>query len=233
MLPISKLPEPPGLKGYKSMYPNSDDYIDFCSYQQGQAFTELRENLLKEQKFVCAYCGQRLGEDVLKMKTEHFEPQKKVKLTIETKKEYHNLNYYNLLACCQGNDDKKGENHCDSKKGQKPLHFIPNPATIQTRNSTIKYKVNPRSEEVLIFSTDPEIEKELNQTLNLNHQMLRASRFNQWRRVTKYLGDSKTWKAISVKQLIEEYQIPTNRTQHKEFKDFIIWYLNDWIRRFG
>ncbi len=233
MLPISKLPEPPGLKEYKSKYPGSDDYIDFCSYQQAQAFTELRENLLKEQKFVCAYCGQRLGEDVLKMKTEHFEPQNHDKLTIETKKEYHNLNYNNLLACCRGNDDKKGENHCDSKKGPKPLHFIANPATIQIRNSTIKYKVNPRSEEVLIFSTDPEIEKELNQILNLNHQILREKRFNQWRRVTKNLGHTETWKVPKVKRLKDDYALLVDGIKHQEFKDFIVWHLEDWIRRFG
>lgn len=230
MLPISKLPEPSGLRNYKKDNPESDDYDHFTSFSDH--FKQLRENLLKEQKYVCAYCGQTLEEDVLLMKTEHYNPQT-TKVKLEPKDSYNNLNYHNLLACCRGNDRKKGENHCDSKKGPKKLQHILNPAILQNRNVTIRYKVNFYSEEVLILSTDPDVDRELNQILNLNHQVLRTNRFNRWKRATRHLGEVKTWKEVKVKQLIEDYQSLIEGRKHQEFKDFILWHLNDWIRRFG
>jgi uncharacterized protein (TIGR02646 family) len=95
MLPINKLPEPQSLRNYKLRRGNSASYSGF----KGGKFLELREQLLKEQKYVCAYCGQKLlvvfvelnGKENQKMKTEHFVPQNG---NVD-----NDLNYQNLLGC--------------------------------------------------------------------------------------------------------------------------------------
>jgi uncharacterized protein (TIGR02646 family) len=76
---------------------------------------QLREDLLHEQGFLCAYCTQRI-ENSYKTKIDHFQPK-------ETP-HYHHLvfAYSNLLACCDGGERdsfKPRELYCDTKKGQK------------------------------------------------------------------------------------------------------------------
>jgi uncharacterized protein (TIGR02646 family) len=132
MLPISKLPEPQGLRNYK-IAPEKlikSPYDDFC-YNETRFF-ELRDQLLREQKYVCAYCGQKLlivenENGKPQMKTEHFTPQNE---TIA-----NDLDYQNLLGCCLGGQDKAGIGYCDSQKGYKPLNYIQNPSIIRQNNS--------------------------------------------------------------------------------------------------
>lgn len=183
MLPINKLTEPQGLRYYKSSseqltYEDLSRYRTYINKSGESAFFELRSQLLKEQKYVCAYCGQKLlfvenENGAPQMKTEHFIPQND---TVE-----NDLNYQNLLGCCLGGQDKKGDNYCDSQKGSKFLSNIQNPSTLRSRDRTIRYKVNRKSEEVFILSSDLEKDKELNTVLNLNHQFLQNRRFQIWK----------------------------------------------------
>ena len=231
MLPITKLSEPQGLRHYKTS-PEPLTYNDLGRYQayinnkNETAFFELRAQLLQEQKYICAYCGQKLRvvekeNGIPKMKTEHFIAQND---TVE-----NDLKYQNLLGCCLGWDDKKGENHCDSKKGASPLNHIQNPASLRTRDRTICYKVRIKSEEVLIFSSDKEKDDELNKVLNLNHQYLQNRRFQIWKNeIHKQLGDRWT---IARAEAVRQTYFNTPNGEHKEFKDFVLWYLEDWLSK--
>ena len=65
----------------------------------------LRQSLLEEQGYLCAYCMSKIRD---KVKIEHYEPR-------NTQNE---LDYSNLLAVCTGNSegDSFKHQHCDTKK---------------------------------------------------------------------------------------------------------------------
>jgi uncharacterized protein (TIGR02646 family) len=226
MLPITKLTEPQGLRNYKIAPERlkASPYADFC--YNGARFFELREQLLREQKYVCAYCGQKLlivenENGVAKMKTEHFTPQ--------NDKIENDLNYRNLLGCCLGGQNMKGECYCDSKKGETPLLYVQNPSILSNRDRTIRYKVSVKSEEVLILSSDTNKDNELNKVLNLNHQYLQSRRFQIWKNeIHRQLGEK--WTVVRAEQIRQAY-FDTPNGQHKEFKDFVLWYLDDWLSK--
>lgn len=229
MLPISKLPEPPRLRKYKSDHRAVASYDDFTRFKV--EFLELRQQLLKEQKYICAYCGQEIlsvenENGVAQIKTEHFNPQDKTAV--------NDLNYTNLLACCLGNQHAKGENYCDSKKGEDPLNYLKNPSAINVRDRDILYKVNLRQGkegqgEVLVLSRNDSKDRELNEVLNLNHDYLKSRRFQKWKNeVQNKLGED--WTVSRVEEVRSAY-VQLSNGCHKEFKDFILWYLDNWLQK--
>ena len=112
---------------------------------------ELRASLLKEQGFLCAYCMTRINNEK-DTKIDHFVPRNP----------QNELEYSNLLAVCKGNEGYPYEEAtCDTRKGDKKLKHV-NPQKKECI-ATITYKRNGT-----ICSTNPEIEKELNEILNLN-----------------------------------------------------------------
>lgn len=248
MLPIIKLPELTELLEYKQECFNHGEtptYDGFKSFRKERdeagnkpdakdtPFFKLREQLLKEQKYVCAYCGQKVEvveneNEKPQMKTEHFNPQN------DTPE--NDLGYSNLLACCLGFDNHKGKGHCDSMKGNEPLQYITNPATWENRDSEIFYKVAIQSEEVRIFCQNQEKEAELTGEkigcLNLNHDVLLRERFTVYKNeVQRKLGKDETaWNTEDVCNLIEFYANSSDG-HHKSFKDFILWYLNNWLNK--
>lgn len=110
----------------------------------------LRNSLLVEQGFLCAYCMCRISSSECKI--EHFLCQDK----------YPNkaLVYGNLLVCCVGG--KKGkEKHCDSAKGNEEITCSPlDPACIES----LYYDFDDGT----IHSLRPEWETELKDVLKLN-----------------------------------------------------------------
>jgi uncharacterized protein (TIGR02646 family) len=235
MLPINKLPEPQGLRNYKLRRGASVSYVNF-GRDDKSSFLRLRELLLEEQKYICAYCGQKIlsvfiiksdGSKEDNMKTEHFVPKDG---TIG-----NDLNYQNLLGCCMGgnNSGVKGKQfrHCDSHKLDLRLLHIQNPSTLTVRDNTIRYRLNEESEEVIILSSDAEKRKELVEILNLNTEYLREERFRIWKKVIKrQLGDEETWIISNVQQVRNDYSDVSNSC-HKEFKDFVLWYLDNWLSK--
>lgn len=118
----------------------------------------LRNSLLVEQGFLCAYCMCRISSSECKI--EHFLCQDK----------YPNksLVYGNLLVCCVGG--KKGkEKHCDSAKGNEEITCSPlDPACIES----LYYDFDDGT----IHSSRPEWETELNDVLQLNISKLKQKR---------------------------------------------------------
>ena len=68
---------------------------------------QLLETLLKEQGYICCYCG--IAVDKGNCHIEHFKPQGKYKTA--------RFDYFNLMVSCQGEDDKpRVPVHCGHKK---------------------------------------------------------------------------------------------------------------------
>lgn len=77
------------------------DSPEFAQYR-----SKLKEELVKEQKYLCAYCCCRI--DTSKSHNEHIEPRHP-----KNKVSNRSLDYNNVIASCYG---YKGEKTCGSKK---------------------------------------------------------------------------------------------------------------------
>ena len=124
---------------------------------------ELRESLVKEQRGICCYCMQRIRAGSTEMKIEHWQCQE---LYPESQ-----LDYKNLLAACLGGEGRKRKNeHCDTRKGA--LSLIYSPASPgDDVESKLKFLLDG-----IIESEDAQLDKEINEVLNLNEDSLVRNR---------------------------------------------------------
>ena len=137
-----------------------------------QAIPELVQSLLKEQGYICAYCMRRIpqkdklykkdGDNYVLTNEDHrVEHIKSRELHSDLK-----LEYTNMVVCCPGHIGT--EDHCDRLKGAKDVSFTPlSPQFIDT----IKY-----NSDGTIISTNEVYNKEINDTLNLNTELLKKNR---------------------------------------------------------
>lgn len=121
----------------------------------------LRESLLKEQGYLCAYCMSRIDN----AKTEQNTTKNKILNKIEhyvPRNSENELDYKNLLAVCGGNSfgNEEKHQHCDTKKGNKTLKINPQN---KYHISQISYKPDGT-----IYSKNKEFDDDLNKVLNLN-----------------------------------------------------------------
>lgn len=152
MILIKKQSEPADLIGYKKQ---------FRAYYEGipkEIKDNVLESLLVEQGCTCAYCMKRISKSA--MTIEHYISQSADKSKA--------LNYQNMLGVCLGNRGKKEkEQTCDAHRGNSILTVDPlNPAKVQQ----IKYRSDGT-----IYSDDPDIDRDLNDVLNLNCDVLEVS----------------------------------------------------------
>lgn len=121
---------------------------------------EIRQSLLEEQRYLCAYCMKRIKNDGLHTTIEHWEP-----LSVNKDKA---LEYDNMLAVCDGGRkaDLTGNVQrilcCDASKDEKEIAIDP---TDERQMKLIKYKTNG---EIYTDPEDKRLETDINQVLNLN-----------------------------------------------------------------
>ena len=134
-----------------------------ASYDNYPDKDKLREVLLSEQGGLCCYCMGRIPDKQGKVKIEHWQsvanyPQ-------------NQLIYQNLLATCKGGEGEKYSNqYCDTRKGGKDLLFNPaNPA--HHAKLGISYGTDGT-----IQSRNPDFDRQLNDTLNLNYSSIKNHR---------------------------------------------------------
>ena len=128
---------------------------------------DVRNSLLTEQGGICAYCMQRIS-DKLDDKgqplttIEHYVAQK----ADEGEGNELTMNYMNMLGICRGNDGSpKHLQHCGNRRGKTPLSIDPRNPICET---LIKYEDTTGK----IYSDNPNIDKDLNETLGLNGENL-------------------------------------------------------------
>lgn len=127
-----------------------------------QPIHELKDSLLKEQGFICAYCMRRIPV-VDKNSNENHRIEH-----ILSQDHYPNesLKYSNMVICCPGHIGD--EDHCDKKKGNADISFSPfDKNFIQTLSYTTSGNIK---------SSNPQYDKELNEVLNLNTKLLLQNR---------------------------------------------------------
>ncbi|GAB6168828.1 hypothetical protein JCM1393_12880 [Clostridium carnis] len=170
MLLIKKGREPNSLTIYKKQI---NAYYDGCN--KG----DIRQALLKEQGYLCAYCMKRISED--NMKIEHY-------VTQSSSDDKEALEYNNMLGVCLGNTDIKTKYEnltCDSHRGNAQLTVNP---FLKASIDLIKYSENGE-----IYSENSDINKDLNETLNLNcdQALLKVNRARVLKELKNIFMDNK------------------------------------------
>ena len=166
MKQITKLTEPNSLTQHRAKAHSSYDNLP------ADTKSNLRNNLLAEQGHICCYCMKRIPEKInsdekitYEMKIEHYQCQDNFR--------HLQLAYYNLLGACMGNEGKpKKMQTCDTKKGNLLLTINP---TSNNPNCETLFKYNSDGE-ICSIVNDAEINRQINDVLNLNMQTLKDNR---------------------------------------------------------
>ncbi|MCD7882327.1 MAG: hypothetical protein LUI87_01255 [Lachnospiraceae bacterium] len=156
MIVVKRGKEPNSLLEFRKQNPDAD-YEDTPS----DVLNDIREQMWREQGCLCGYCMKRINSPDVE-RIEHCIPRHPKGETVHDKQA--TLNYRWMLGVCYGNSLNRGvkpeEMTCDAHRRNTEL--IINPYD-ETSIRKIKYKADGR-----IYSDDPEINKDLTETLNLN-----------------------------------------------------------------
>lgn len=176
-----------------------------------EAIPELRESLLKEQGYLCAYCQRRIPltaqEDGNTSKIEHVLPQSG---TPDQRQDYKNL-----VACCPGYLDFIP--HCDKSKEAAML-------SINLFSDTLEEGVSYQSRTGKIVHQNPLWDREMNSILNLNHFRLQQNRHQALEGLKNAL-EKKQYSKREVKNYLKLYMTPNQKGNLHEYCGILRWYL--------
>lgn len=200
---------------------NKDAYYD--GYQEKD---DVREQLLKEQGYLCGYCMRRIGSEK-ETKIEHMVTQSSLKENPRAA-----LDYKIMLGVCYGNEssdkEKKRSYHqltCDAHRGNLDLK-VANPFD-ETCISKIRYESDGT-----ITSEDPDLEKDLNVILNLNYdgdsvylKQNRKAVLDACKEKLRRMKVKGQWNKTLLKKVLKEYEEPDEQGRLREYSGIAIWYL--------
>ena len=205
MIYIKKGNEPQSLMQYRLSTPNA-------SYDGlGAAIMDdIRTKLLSEQGSICAYCMSRVKMETISI--EHYIAQNP-----ERENNSSDLDYQNMLGVCPGNEGNPYKKQtCDRHKRNIPLTVNP---SVKSTISTILY-----TSDGFITSTNSEINKDLNDTLNLNFNILvgnRKSALDTLKRELIKRKQANTWKTMA-----RQYISILDEAEEKvPYCGILLWYL--------
>ena len=206
---IQKNDEPRSLREYRAMPRAVYDGPNFTPVK-----SDIRQQLLREQGYLCCYCMKRIEDNELKTKIEHWHCQ-------DT---YPNeqLAYQNLLAACDGNSGSPPkEQHCDTKKTNHDVSYNPSNANHKNRLQ-IQYSSSGE-----VISVDPVFNQDIENILNLNFSRLRDNRKIILDTVAKVLNEKAgTRTRHEIQRLIVKWSSPDHEGKLPEYCDVALYYLN-------
>jgi hypothetical protein len=208
---------------------------------------DLRDILLQEQGYLCAYCLQRIEKDT--MKIEHWYPRclcKNAKNDIDenlkcnckkqTSKDCSQIDYKNLIAVCKGITSVEDlYRHCDTLRGdvncvKQELSINPckqNDIAKISFSNTGKLAVNPNFP---ISETDAKkLKDDIENKLGLNQKHIVENRKSALLSVKDFL-DERGWSVANYRKKLDEYKTRRNG-KFKPYNEYIIWYLEKKIRK--
>jgi len=207
MILIHKGKEPASLTAYRK---------EKFSYYDGCNKNDIRDSLLEEQGYLCAYCMRRIDKESTRI--EHWKPENLLS-------EQERMDYSNMLAVCYKFSEglPKEQQTCDARKGKTPIFVDPK---VDAHINSIGYKKGTG----IIFSEKSEIDEDLNLRLNLNcdFQNLPANRKAALQRVIRELEKRKrqgNWKLADINRVIDYYEKTDAKGHKPEYAGIILWYL--------
>lgn len=172
---------------------------------------ELRDALLIEQGYICAYCMRRIPtKDLNENATSKIEH-----LLSQDNRPDLQLTYSNMAICCPGN--LNDESHCDKLKGHQSVTF-------NLHSSALQDSINYSSKDGDIKSSNANWNNEIENMLNLNHGMLKQNRKNALSGVIEVLK-VKGWTTASVKVQLKKWSTVDSEKKYRPFCGIVIWYL--------
>jgi uncharacterized protein (TIGR02646 family) len=182
---------------------------DYATYS---ATDDLRAALLKEQGSICCYCMQRIK--LREMKIEHWAPQ--------SVHPHLQLDYHNLLGACLGGErNAHPSQHCDTHKGSTKIKV--HPADPRQRcDRLVRYRSNGE-----IYSDDPDVQRDLDDTLNLNTVELTRRRNGAITGLAQRLAKEKKgqWPPDLIRREVEVWRSRGDDGSFRELCQVIIYYL--------
>lgn len=181
---------------------------------------ELRDALLKEQGYICAYCMRRIP---VKDRNSNETTRIDHKLSRKNHPELQ-LNYTNMAICCPGAIDN--DFHCDKLKEENDITFD---LSDDRFFETISYS----SKDGEIKSSDEEYNRQMNRLLNLNHSLLKRNRLGTLRGVIAMMNkeNRKGWTAADIRRMIEIWDNKDSDGQYKPYNGIVLWFLNKRLRQ--
>ena len=221
--------EPPLLKRFLKEIPKDEQkYAGLGSFppdDEKKADDEIRAHLAEEQGFLCAYCMKRIDES---LRIEHYIPQNYAE-NPDLGKEL-SVKFKNMLGVCTGevffHSDKKNEPHCEKVRGNKPLHISP---MRKNHIDEIKYDRNGK-----IFSDNILFEGDLNETLNLNIDLLKRNRIEKWEGVKSAFERQKQGKKAWLEKELEKWKskiLVGDKHKYREYCGIVIYFLEKELQK--
>ena len=182
-----------------------------------QATEELRDALLKDQGYICAYCMRVIPvRDTGNPETSRIEHIK-----CRDRYEELELDYNNMVICCPGIID--GTEHCDKSKGNQDISFnLFHPAF----QDSISYS----SKDGKIKSSNAVWDNEINQKLQLNNNRLKYNRQYALDGIRSLL-EKKKWRRAELESKLREWSVPDQDGKLKTYCGVVIWYLEKKLRQ--
>ena len=157
------------------------------------------------------------------MKIEHWYPESELS-------EVEKMDYSNMLGVCLGHMEGLDGRYdtCDSKKGNTVI-------TVDPRKKEHIGKIAYRTRTGEIYSEDPAINHDINETLNLNctKQFLPGNRKSAYEAVIAVLSKNHrhgNWTAADIMPVKQIYETALNG-ERKEYAGIVLWYLEKLLSR--
>lgn len=210
------------IKINKSSEPRSWTEYRHTPGAEYQATQDLKDALLADQGYICAYCMRRIPVSdkgtTETARIEHVIPQSEL-----SKEEA--MDYGNMVICCPGAIESTAfkRSHCDRHKGETRLSFTPFDNNFV---NTISYKSDGT-----IFSTNAQYNEDLNKVLNLNIGLLKANRKAVRDQLITSLG-KREWKKADIEKILKLYTEKDKTGKKKEYCGVVINYLTKKLRKY-
>jgi uncharacterized protein (TIGR02646 family) len=230
--------EPAELRDYRNKTPNASykGYNDTIK-DNDEDRHPLREALLKEQGYLCAYCMGRISvteriNGKPKVEVEHFKPQAKYPDL--------DLKYENLLGVCNGLSftypENKAVHHCDKTTGvngkiQGNVELRKLDPRDKNCERLIKY--NPGGE-ILSLNGDVDIEFDLNEVLNLNNTVLKKARkavIDAAKELLLKRKPHQQWNKVYLKAELENWLSLNRNGQFKKYCMAAAWFIESLLAK--
>lgn len=210
------------------------------AYYGGCNKDDIRDQLLREQGHLCAYCMRRIYKE--SMKIEHWYPEDRM-----TDQEC--LDFSNMFGCCPGHNpgDEGKQDTCDTHKKNTIIAIKPtNPAHIARikysskdgaiSSDTTQETVYFTSASGKIYEDVSTFQKDLDETLNLNEEAhyLKQGR-KQVLEAVKLVASKKCkdkgWSRKVIQNIISKYQQVDENGCLKQYSGIIIWYFEKKLKQ--
>lgn len=180
---------------------------------------ELREALLKDQGYICAYCMREIP--VAKKDPGLTETSKIEHIQCRERYPDQQLDYKNMVICCPGYIN--GEEHCDKSKGNSDISFN---LFLPALQSSISYS----SKDGSIKSSHQQWNDEISSILSLNNSMLKINRKDVLDGVIMAL-EKKKWRPAEISSKLESWKSKNTKGKMKPYCGIVIWFLERRLKR--